>query len=305
MRVAAADEEVAVPDEPGVHRDAGLVERGAVPVDAGAAAQHVDRAGDDGDLAVAEAEQVAGGREAARPVGGADGRDARGLLAGGVDDDERDRPGLQLAALGGVEVGQDEDDAARAAGQHVVEPLLAGPVRAAQLGEHDAQALGPGDGLDALDDLHGPAGVELVEDEVEQARSGLRAAPAAAVLVAVDDLLDACAGDRGDVGAAVEDLGHRRDGDARLGGDQGDRRGAPGDLGTGHVVVGSGVGVVGAGGRHGAWSRSARRNYRAERSTDQALRPALSGDLIRCQQRPNEKRLPKFPSGLPESRAGA
>ena len=83
---------------------------------------------------------------------------------------------LQLAALRGVEVGQDEDDAARAAGQHVVEPLLAGPVRAAQLGEHDAQALGPGDGLDALDDLHGPAGVELVEDEVEEARSGLGAA---------------------------------------------------------------------------------------------------------------------------------
>ena len=243
--------------------------------------------------------------QAARPVGGADGRDAGGLLAGGVDDDERDRPGLQLAALRGVEVGQDEDDAARAAGQHVVEPLLAGPVRAAELREHDAQAFGSGDGLDTLDDLHGPAGVELVEDEVEQARSGLRAAPAAAVLVAVDDLLDACAGDRGDVGAAVEHLGHRRDGDAGLGGDQGDRRGAPGDLGAGHVVVGSGVGVVGAGGRHGGWSRSARRNYRPNVALTRGSaqhRPEISSAPSSA---PNEKRLPKFPSGLPESRADA
>ena len=53
-----------------------------------------------------------------------------------------------------------------------------------------------GDGLDALDDLHGPARVELVEDEVDEPGAGLAAAAAAAVLVPVEDLLDASAGDR-------------------------------------------------------------------------------------------------------------
>ena len=204
-----------------------------------------------GDLAVTEPEQVPGRGQSTRPVGGADRRDARGWLTGGVDDDEGDRPGLQLAALGGVEVGQHEDDTAGPAGQHVVEPLLPRPVRAAQLGEHDPHALRARHRLDALDDLHGPAGVELVEDEVQQPRTGLRATAAAAVLVPVDDLLDAGARHGGHVGAAVEHLGHRRDGHARLGGDERDRGGAPGEVGSGDVVGGVDGCAVGAGHHEG------------------------------------------------------
>ena len=228
MRVAAADEEVAVPDQRRVDRDARLVERRAVAVDAGAAAQHVDRAGDDGDPPVPEPEQVPGRGQAARPVGGPDGGHARGLLARGVDDDERDRPGLQLPALRRVEVGEHEDDAARPAGQHVVEPLLPRPVRAAQLGQHHAHALGPGDGLDALDDLHRPARVELVEDEVEQPGPVWLRPRRRRYWCRSMTSSTRAAGHRGDVGPAVEHLGHGGDRDAGLGGDEGDGR--SGDL---------------------------------------------------------------------------
>ena len=144
VRVAAADEEVAVPDQRRVDRDAGLVERGAVAVDAGAAAQHVDRAGDDGDPPVARARAGAGSRpgrrpscwtrRSARPAGCSP---AVSTTTNGID------RRLQLPALRpgrGRESTRITPSGRRASTSS--SHSCARPVRAAELGEHHAHALG-------------------------------------------------------------------------------------------------------------------------------------------------------------------
>jgi hypothetical protein len=216
--VAALHVEVAEAHERRVDAVAGVAHRGAVAVEAGERAHHVLGPGDHRDAAVAELEQVAGRGEAARPVRGADRGHVGVGVAGRVDDGERDRARPELVLDRRGERREDEHDAERAALQHALEPLGAGRVAGAALGEDDARGALARDVLDAADELHRPDGVELVEDELDE-RCGARRAGPAPVAVPPEQPLDALAGGLGDVGAAVEDLRDGGDGDAGLGRD--------------------------------------------------------------------------------------
>ena len=77
------------------------LERGAVAVDARAAAQHRRRAADHADAPVPELEQVPRGGDAAVPVRRADRRHAGRRLARRVDDHERDAAGAQARRCSG------------------------------------------------------------------------------------------------------------------------------------------------------------------------------------------------------------
>jgi hypothetical protein len=114
--------EVAVADELGVDRDPGGLQRGAVAVDARAAAEHRRRAADHADAPMAELEQVAGRHQAAVPVRRPDGRHVGRRLAGGVDDDERDAPCVEPRRLLLGELGDHEDHAGGAPRGDRVDP---------------------------------------------------------------------------------------------------------------------------------------------------------------------------------------
>jgi hypothetical protein len=172
--------------------------------------------------------QVPGGLQAAVEVARADGGHRRRRCAVGVDDHERDPLALKLLLLRLGRAGDDEEDAEGAAVRQRVDPLLRGMMPAAQLREHQVVAGGGGDRLDALDDLHGPLRVELVEDQVDLAgAAGRLPGHPAAVAVPFEAGLDPCAGFGRDVGASVEDLAdgsHRHSdlvGDGRDGGGAG------------------------------------------------------------------------------------
>jgi hypothetical protein len=72
------------------------------------------------------------------------------------------------------------------AGGHGVDPRAAERARPFLRGQHDAQPVLARDLLDALDDLHRPRALELVEDDVEQLGGGVAggrpAAPVALLL---------------------------------------------------------------------------------------------------------------------------
>ena len=104
-----------------------------------------------------------------------DGRVGR-RVAGRVDDDERDGPGPQPLAVLGRELGEDEHDADRPAPHDALDPVGVGRVPAAAHREHDAESVRLRDRLDAVDELHRPDRVELVEDELDELGLGLGAA---------------------------------------------------------------------------------------------------------------------------------
>ena len=192
----------------GIDRQAGGVHGRAVAVDAGERAHHVFGAGDGRDPAVAELDQVARGHQAARPVGRADRRHIGRGIARRVDDHERDAAGAELLAVPRRDVGEDQDHADRAATQHAVDPLGGRGVPVAAHGQHDRQAGGVCDVLDALDDLHRPARLEFVEDQLDELGALRRVA--AGVAVAGEMLLEAGAGGGRDIGPTVQNLRHRR-----------------------------------------------------------------------------------------------
>ncbi len=166
---------------------------------------------------------MAGGGEAALPVGGPDGGHVRARVAGRVHHHERDGPAGQQRPLGRVETGEHQDDTVRAARGHLVGP---GPARgepAGRLGQDDAQSGVPGHVLHTPDDLQRPGALQLVEDQVDQGRAGGLGAPAP-VAVGAQQLLDPGAGGGGDIGAAVEDLRNSRSRYAGLTGDLGEGR---------------------------------------------------------------------------------
>ena len=107
-----------------------------------------------------------------------------------------------------------------------------GVSRPGALAQHHAQPGVPGHVLHPPDDLHRPGALQLVEDQVDQRRAG-RLGPAAPVAVGAQQLLDAGAGGRGDVGPAVEHLRNSRRRDAGLAGDLGEGRG----LASGRVCL--------------------------------------------------------------------
>ncbi len=110
-----------------------------------------------------------------------------------------------------------------------------GRVPAAALGEHHAHPVLGGDVLDAADDLHRPGGLQLVEDQFDEAGGLLVAGAASQVAVLGEHRLDAAAGRGRDVGAAVQHLRDRRQRDAGL----------VGDLGEGRTSMCSGAGISG------------------------------------------------------------
>lgn len=234
--ISGVDVEVAIPDEVGVDGEPRLVVGDPEAGDPGPAAHHVLRAGDDRDAAVAQLQQMTGGEQAAVPVVRADHGHGLGDLTVGVDDDERDLRPPQLPLLRLGRPGHDEQHAERPMVEHAVQPLIRWQVRPVELGQDDLDPRGGGDGVDALDDLHRPHGVQLVEDEVDLPleRAPLRTA---AVLVPREAGLDAFPGVGRDVGPAVEDLGDRGHRDAELFGDGRDRGRAwiAGGGGAGHL----------------------------------------------------------------------
>src|SRR5918999_3475084 len=224
VNVSGVDQEVAITDELGVDGEPGGLQRGAVAVDARPAAQHVGRAADHADPAVAVLDQMPRGRQPAVPVGGADRGDVGGRLALGVDDDERDAARGQLAVLARGEARADQHHPVGAARRDAVEPGAAGArVGVQHRQDHPGLRL-PRRHLRPPDQLHRPGAFQLGEHEVDQAADrpvALRRAPAIAVLV--QQPLDALPGLRSDLGPPVHDLRHGRHGHAGLGRDPRDR----------------------------------------------------------------------------------
>src|SRR4029079_9326214 len=128
---------------------------------------------------------------------------------GRIDDDERDAARVQARDLLLGELGDDEDQAGAAPSGDAVDPRAPERARTFLGGEHDAEAVLAGDLLDALDDLHRPWALELVEHDVEQMRPRLTGRAAVAVLL--EQGLDARPRAGRDVVATVDPLGHRRD----------------------------------------------------------------------------------------------
>ena len=215
--------EVPVPDQLWVELDAGAVQRVAEAVHPGPAAQEGVGPGDDRDAAVAELEQVLGRRDAAGPVGGTD---AGHLGAGSVDrvdDDQRDVLGVQLAPLVSGHRGGHQDHAVGVMAGDGAGPAGRPGITVAYGGDH--HTLGPLGGvlLDAAQDLDGPGTVELVEHQVEQPGPAGPTPPRRLVAVLLQQPLDARPGVGSDIGAAVDHLGDRRQGDARRSRDRGER----------------------------------------------------------------------------------
>ncbi len=162
------DVERAVADEARIDAYPCLVHRGSEPVHAGPAAQDVRGAADDGDPAVAKAQQVAGRGQAAVPVRRADRRRGMERLAGRIEDDERDAPRAELLPHRRAQVREDGDDTGRSPREDAFDPASPGRPPTLHLGQHDRQVVAPGDPLDTADDLERPLGLELVEDHFDQ-----------------------------------------------------------------------------------------------------------------------------------------
>ena len=214
-------------DEARVDRDPGLVHRGAVAVEPGAAAQDPLGSADDADPAMPEREQVAGRRQAAVPVGRPDRRRVVERFAGRIDHDERDAARAELRAHGLAEVREDRDHAHRPAGEHALDPPATRRPTALHLREHHRQLMPPGHPLDAADDLERPLALEFVEDDLEE-RGDPRRPLRADVAVLPDGRLDTSSRRRRDVRAAVDDLRDGRHGHAGLLRDERDRGGSSG-----------------------------------------------------------------------------
>ncbi|GAA3036057.1 hypothetical protein GCM10020229_54260 [Kitasatospora albolonga] len=165
---------------------------------------------------------MAGGLQAAVPVGGADRRHPLAGVARRVQHHERDVPARQLLLLGAVQAGEHQQDTGGTPGEHAVHPGLAGAEPAGGLGEHYAQALLPGHVLHPADHLHRPDALQFVEDQLQQ-RGGLGGAAPPPVAVPPEQVLHPLPGGRGDVGPAVQDFRNSRGGHPRFLRDLGER----------------------------------------------------------------------------------
>ena len=184
-------------------------------------------------------------RQAAVPVRRADRRRVVERLPGRVDDDVRDAAGRELLPHRLAEIGEDRDHAGRPAGEHALDPASTRRSPALHLAQDDREVMLPGDALHATDDLERPLALELVEDHLEERRSGPRAGrPAVAVLA--DRGLDAASRVGRHVRPAVDHLGHGRHRHAGQLGDVGDRRGR-GTTGTGRTGRAHGRSVANGG----------------------------------------------------------
>jgi hypothetical protein len=171
---------------------------------------------------VPQLQQVTGGEHATVPVVRTDGRHGGGRRTVGVEDDERDPLARQLPSLGLRQMAEHEEHTERAACQHPVQPSLRGPVFPAQLGQDHVDIRRARHGFDAADDLHRPRDVELVEDQIDLLDAGRLPPGSPLISVPLEAGLHTRPGLGRDVGASVEDLGHRCHGDADLVGDRGD-----------------------------------------------------------------------------------
>lgn len=226
-REAGLVAEVAGDDQGLVDGDARALQGGAVAVAAVPRAEQPWRPGDQADPAVSQRQQVLGGRQGARPVGGADGGHVRGGRARRVDDDQRDAEDPQLLVEHGVQGRGDEDDAVGGPGPQIAHPLTGVARASADRGDHGADPGGVGHLLDPADDLHGPGAVQVVEDQVDQVGPAAGRRGALAVPVPAQQFLHPRPGPGRHVRAAVHDPGHGRHRDARAAGDVRDRDPAP------------------------------------------------------------------------------
>src|SRR3954466_5017756 len=135
------------------------------------------------------------GADSARKAVGADGGNVEVGQPGRVDHDSGYLQALQFLMEQWVQVGRDEHRAVAGSSSDVGEPLAGGPRLTMDRGDDGTHTGGVGGVLDTSHPLDGPGAVEVVEDEVDQARS-LRARPAPAVTGLAQQPLDtlACAG---------------------------------------------------------------------------------------------------------------
>ena len=145
---------------------------------------------------MAERQEVTGRRQAARPVGRADGRNARRRVAGGVHDDEGDVAGAQLAAMVGGQVRELQHDRDRLPAEDSGDELVPDHVVIADRGEDHREPVLPRDALDTADDLDGPLARQVLDDELH-GLAAFRIHPPARVAGVVEKVFDTSAG-RGD-----------------------------------------------------------------------------------------------------------
>ena len=181
-------------------------------------------------------------------------------LAGWIDDDQRDAPRPELRAHRLVEVREDGDHAARPPGEDALDPASSRRVATLHLGQDDREVVLAGHLLHSQQDLEGPGALELVEEHLDE--RGAMDGPVGSLVAAIpDDRLDAPPRLGGDVGPAVDHLGDRRHGDARLLGDRRDRDAPAGGVGRSRCHAGEYTESFGV--------RSRRVSIRVRRSIDE------------------------------------
>jgi hypothetical protein len=134
--------------------------------------------------------------------------------------------GGQLLDRLGCRLAHHQYQAVGAAGGQPVEPLPVAGGAVLGGGEDDLRARLPGLRLGAAQHLHDPGGVEGGQHHVHEADAPERPGLAPLVAAVGHHLLDPQSGGLGDVGAAVEDLGDRRNRHSGLFGDLRDRHAA-------------------------------------------------------------------------------
>jgi len=169
--------EVAGLDQPRIEVDPRALQRGPVTVQPGLAARYGRAAGNRGDPAMTELDQVLGRGQAAGPVSGADGQHLRVGPTDRVHDDHRYLQRGQPVAVRRRQLGEDQDHPVGAAGSQALEPVVDIPVLTDR--RDGDPALGrERDRARAADDLHGPR-AELGAQEIDDP-GGLGLAPVAA-----------------------------------------------------------------------------------------------------------------------------
>ena len=149
--VAAVLAEVGAAHERAVEAHAGVLERGAVAVEALVGRRQPARAEHAADTAVAPLEQVRGGVPAAADVVDEDGVDAA-VVGATVDGDDRDALAREAVEVRVARRGDGDDDAGHPLADGDVDvPGLLGDVLIG-VAQHEAVAVGVGDVLDAAHD---------------------------------------------------------------------------------------------------------------------------------------------------------
>jgi hypothetical protein len=143
---------------------------------------------------MAETEKVAGGRQAAAPVGRAHGRRVVQRFPGRVQRHHGNRARRQPGLLARVRLEVDGDQPGGPPRQDLVDPGAPRPVAPVDLGERHGKLMLPGDLLHPAQDLHREMAFQRPERHLEDGHRADRLRPAVTLLV--QNRLDPAAGRR-------------------------------------------------------------------------------------------------------------